>query len=256
MLPCRKAPRKKSMLRILPILTAAEIFASFLITYIIGVIKKDVDVFLPYISYTSVDEPQKSVFSQSLNIGALLLGFNAYIRFLQVKACYENLSPNENRLNKAGLVLGLISAFGLSMVGNFHARYAKVPHYFGAFLAFAIGSAYCWVQNFLTGKDTSVCIKRVRFVVSVLVSILLVTFIITVIYYKRNKYQGSKYTVHKGVYLTSTCSEWLLALMILIYVGTFFHDFRHVQFKFPTTIYKEADACDHEMNDSEAATGL
>ncbi|XP_036369166.1 DNA damage-regulated autophagy modulator protein 2-like isoform X3 [Octopus sinensis] len=203
MLPCRKAPRKKSMLRILPILTAAEIFASFLITYIIGVIKKDVDVFLPYISYTSVDEPQKSVFSQSLNIGALLLGFNAYIRFLQVKACYENLSANENRLNKAGLVLGLISAFGLSMVGNFHARYAKVPHYFGAFLAFAIGSAYCWVQNFLTGKDTSVCIKRVRFVVSVLVSILLVTCILITIINQKNCFSYFFYSIIKNFLLSN-----------------------------------------------------
>ncbi|GAB1608191.1 DNA damage-regulated autophagy modulator protein 1-like [Argonauta hians] len=228
--------RASGMLWILPLATAIWILASFIITYTIAVVSKDVDLFLPYISYTAIKEPQKSVFSQFVNIGAILLGLTACVRFLQVKACYIDITPCERRLNRAGLVLGLLSALGLSMVANFQAKLLKFPHYLGAFMAFAIGTVYCWVQSFLTRRATSLCIYRTRFGTSITISAVLFIFVSTMIFYKTNKFPGSKYSIHKGVYLTSTCSEWLLAIMVLVFVLTFMHDFRSMKFQ-PPNLY-------------------
>jgi len=72
-----------------------------------------------------------------------------YVRYKQVHA----LNPEESRiikLNKAGLVLGLLSCFGLSVVANFQKTAFFVVHVCGAVLTFGMGSLYMFVQTILS----------------------------------------------------------------------------------------------------------
>lgn len=84
-----------------------------------------------------------------LNIAAVLCIATIYVRYKQVHA----LSPEENviiKLNKAGLVLGILSCLGLSVVANFQKTALFAAHVSGAVLTFGMGSLYMFVQTILS----------------------------------------------------------------------------------------------------------
>uniref|UniRef100_A0A673SN36 CWH43-like N-terminal domain-containing protein n=1 Tax=Suricata suricatta TaxID=37032 RepID=A0A673SN36_SURSU len=89
--------------------------AAFIFSYIIAITLHYVDPALPYISDTGTLPPEKCLFGAMLNIAAVLCIATIYVRYKRVHA----LNPEENRIiriNKAGLTLGLLSCFGLSIV--------------------------------------------------------------------------------------------------------------------------------------------
>lgn len=233
---------KHSMLWLLPLITAVWILGSFIITYVIAVANGRVEPNFPYISYTAIYAPERAIFSQLVNIGAVLLGSTAYVRYIQVKADYPHMSTKMRGCNVASLVLGMLSALGLSMVANFQAKIIQIPHYLGAFFAFGLGTVYCWVQTVITGKiftrdfNYSRGVLILRIFISISVTIILFIFTATKIFYKKHKFPGSKWNVHRGVYLTSTSTEWLLAICILLYVLSFIAEFRNIRLRFPEIV--------------------
>ncbi|KAF6074367.1 DNA damage regulated autophagy modulator 2 [Phyllostomus discolor] len=92
--------------------------AAFIFSYITAITLHHVDPALPYISDTGTVAPEKCLFGAMLNFAAVLCVATIYVRYKQVHA----LSPEGKcvlRLNRAGLVLGLLSCLGLSLVANF-----------------------------------------------------------------------------------------------------------------------------------------
>ncbi|XP_073090532.1 DNA damage-regulated autophagy modulator protein 2 isoform X3 [Manis javanica] len=123
--------------------------AAFIFSYITAIVLHHVDPALPYISDTGTIAPEKCLFGAMLNIAAVLSVATIYVRYKQVHA----LSPEENciiKLNKAGLVLGLLSCLGLSLVANFQKTAFFAVHVCGAVLAFGMGSLYMFVQTILS----------------------------------------------------------------------------------------------------------
>ncbi|CAK7304775.1 DNA damage-regulated autophagy modulator protein 2 [Vulpes lagopus] len=123
--------------------------AAFIFSYITAITLHHVDPALPYISDTGTVAPEKCLFGAMLNIAAVLCIATIYVRYKQVQA----LSPEETRiikLNKAGLVLGLLSCFGLSVVANFQKTAFFIVHVCGAVLTFGMGSLYMFVQTILS----------------------------------------------------------------------------------------------------------
>ncbi|XP_059139521.1 DNA damage-regulated autophagy modulator protein 2-like isoform X2 [Physella acuta] len=106
----------------LPILTAFWIISSFFISYATAIIKGHVEIHdFPYISHTAIDAPERCIFAQLVNMGSLMLGVNVYIRYIQMIQLLKLLGAKRKHenINKASLVLGFISAFGLTIVANF-----------------------------------------------------------------------------------------------------------------------------------------
>ncbi|KAM6220045.1 DNA damage-regulated autophagy modulator protein 2 isoform 3-T3 [Rhynchocyon petersi] len=119
--------------------------AAFIFSYITAITLHHVDPALPYISDTGTIAPEKCVFGVMLNVTAVLSVATMYVRYKQVHA----LSPEERRiirLNKAGLILGLLSCLGLSIVANFQgyvlhmittaAEWSMSFSFFGFFLTY------------------------------------------------------------------------------------------------------------------------
>ena len=78
----------------------------------------------PYISDTSTRPPESCIFSQLVNVGALLLAITFYIRYKQV-AEYINSYQMERRyraVNNISLLVGWFGALGLSVIANFQVR--------------------------------------------------------------------------------------------------------------------------------------
>ncbi|ERE88959.1 DNA damage-regulated autophagy modulator protein 2-like isoform 1 [Cricetulus griseus] len=124
-------------------------FATFIFSYITAITLHHVDPALPYISDTGTVPPERCLFGVMLNIAAVLGIATMYVRYKQVHA----LNPEENliiKFNKAGLVLGILSCLGLSLVANFQKSTLFVAHVCGAVLAFSMGSLYMFVQTILS----------------------------------------------------------------------------------------------------------
>ncbi|XP_005388995.1 PREDICTED: DNA damage-regulated autophagy modulator protein 2 [Chinchilla lanigera] len=136
-------------LSFLPIALVIWTAAAFTFSYIIAVTLHHVDPALPYISDTGTVAPEKCVFGAMLNIAALLCLATIYVRYKQVHA----LNPEENliiKLNKAGLVLGILSCLGASLVANFQKTALFVVHVSGSVLTFGMGIFYMFVQTILS----------------------------------------------------------------------------------------------------------
>ncbi|KAF6074370.1 DNA damage regulated autophagy modulator 2 [Phyllostomus discolor] len=119
--------------------------AAFIFSYITAITLHHVDPALPYISDTGTVAPEKCLFGAMLNFAAVLCVATIYVRYKQVHA----LSPEGKcvlRLNRAGLVLGLLSCLGLSLVANFQgyvlhmittaAEWSMSFSFFGFFLTY------------------------------------------------------------------------------------------------------------------------
>ncbi|CAH2319202.1 transmembrane 150B, partial [Pelobates cultripes] len=99
----------------------------------------------PYISTCGAYPPQSCIFSQVLNVGAMLAAWICVIRFQQIRDYGFH-----SRLNSASLAMGLLTALGTSIVANFQQSIQLQVHLVGAFLAFFVGNVYFWMQTVLT----------------------------------------------------------------------------------------------------------
>ncbi|KAJ6654355.1 hypothetical protein lerEdw1_006948 [Lerista edwardsae] len=189
----------------------------------------------PYISTCGAYPPQSCIFGQILNLGAFLGVVICYVKYQQVRdyGCHS-------RLNSVGLVLGLLCAFGSSIVGNFQQYNQLEMHLFGAFLAFVLGILYFWVQAFLTDqvkpRHGGPWIGPLRFSLSVCGSVLLIATV-ALFFMKR----GSE----------AAYCEWALAMDLFLLFGLFVVDFRHVG---ACSIHVKHQRTDQETQDIQVST--
>ncbi|KAK3706461.1 hypothetical protein RRG08_048029 [Elysia crispata] len=240
-------------LHYLPIISPVIILGTFIITYCISVSQGHVEVVFPYISYTAVHAPSSGIFGQLVNMGALLMAFVIYIRYLQMA---KDLSLIEatwtyKTVNKVSLGVGWVSAFGFSMVANFETVEMRPLHYTGAGLAFFLGVAYVWLQTSLSlryRRWTWVAIAQLTS--SIVTTVGMIILMSSKIIYKIQQYQGlgTKNDVLREVYLTSTISEWLTAFSIVLYVLTFYRDFARIELNPPTVTVRDRQVVMKDYN--------
>lgn len=240
----------------LPVITAVFIIASLFISYGVSVGHGHVEPDFPYISHTAIQTPERCIFAQLINIGAFLLAANIYVRFLQQKEIYKIGHPTrgsardrdhlcstrDRRIVVASLVVGWLSALGLSMVANFQTVEMRPPHYTGAALAFGLGMVYCWLQTSLSLRHKPwECVTVAQFINSVILTVCLVTFGIskTIFKVKETRGEGSKFDELRVVYLISTISEWLTAGAVVVFVLTFYSSFKTITLQGPKVLMCE-----------------
>ncbi|GFS24066.1 DNA damage-regulated autophagy modulator protein 2 [Elysia marginata] len=255
----QKEKRKKMMLttqlrkklQYLPIITPIFILGTFFLTYCISVSHGHVEFVFPYISYTAVHTPARGIFAQFVNIGAILLAANVYIRYLQMSEVLHRLVATwgYRTTNKASLGVGLISAFGFTMVANFQTVEMRYVHYTGAGLAFLLGVAYLWLQTSMSiryRRWSPVAISQL--VISIITSIFLVICILDLVFSLLITDYYKTCDSLRGVYLTSTFSEWLTAISILVFVFTFVRDFSTLELELPKVRLGDAEQAMREYN--------
>lgn len=72
------------------------------------------------------------------------MGIVAYLRYRQVRYICENhnVDKDTRKLNRRTLWLGILAAFGISIVANFQETNIFSVHLFGAWMAFGLGTVY------------------------------------------------------------------------------------------------------------------
>lgn len=217
--------------------------ASFVFAYITAVVLKHVDPLVPYISDTGTMAPERCVFGIMLDVSAFLGMATVYVRYKQVEALTGEAEIKLNRLNRFGLLLGLISSFGMCVVANFQKTTLFSMHLVGAVLTFGVGALYILAQTLLSLKmqphihSKGIYLARLGVGVWTLCSIISM-FISSVIMYsslrgvdvpqKLHWIPGETgYTAH----MISTVSEWSLAISFISFFLTYIRDFQKINLR-------------------------
>lgn len=232
----------------LPLLLVVLSVATFVVTYIIAILNDDISPEFPYISDTGTKPPESCIFSQFLNICAALCLCTIYVRYKLVEVLGDTVEDAKlRRLNKVGLFLGVLTAFGLSLVANFQETNVEPVHLTGAALVFCVGVVYAIIQTALSyhmepdfnGKY----ICRVRLTLTILSTLVMViTFVsASISRYQKNpdtdklhwKPDEPGFTTH----IISTIGEWITALLFLFYFLTFVRDFMRLKIEVRPQIF-------------------
>ncbi|BFZ15846.1 hypothetical protein BsWGS_18885 [Bradybaena similaris] len=231
-----------SRLGLLPISMVLLAAATFGVSYIIAVVRGDVRAAFPYISDTGSERPESCIFGQFLNVVAFLAFCTIYIRYKAVQAIAHSTLHDDHkmcRLNKSTLVLGIISAFGTSMVANFQeGTIVEAVHIVGAALTFIAGVLYCFLQSALSYhmypnyNGRRIC--RIRLCISSVALVGLFVSIIAAVFsfqqWNSKEHSHSKFHWAPGdpgysAHLVSTVGEWVTALTFMFFFFTYVREF-------------------------------
>lgn len=213
-------------------------------TYGIAVPLNHTFPYLPYISYTGVEVPERGIFTFTMAVTSIMLAANAEMRYLFVKLIFQekNMNKKWERTNLAGLVLGFISSLCLLLIGCFQVDEMEHPHNSGVFLFFVIAIGYLWLQTVITWKLRHVAKKpqdgKIRLRIWIWQILISAASTIILILYCVSKgsinLQGKAKTgiigdTLQGVFLVSATTEWLLLFSIMVFVLTFIPGFKRLK---------------------------
>ncbi|ROI46626.1 DNA damage-regulated autophagy modulator protein 2 [Anabarilius grahami] len=131
----------------LPVALVIWSSATFLISYATAVVLGHADLFVPYISDTGTEVPERCVFGFMLSISAFLGLGTMYVRYKQVQALISASESGLQLLNFTGLLMGIFSTVGMCVVANFQKTDMMSIHLLGAGLTFGPGTLYILVQT-------------------------------------------------------------------------------------------------------------
>uniref|UniRef100_A0A669ETG3 Transmembrane protein 150C n=1 Tax=Oreochromis niloticus TaxID=8128 RepID=A0A669ETG3_ORENI len=158
--------------------------------------------------------PASCVFSEVMNLAAFVGFFIAVFRYLQLKGKID-----KPWLNISSLVVFSISSFGMTIVGNFQVFTEENIHNIGTIMVFGLGTLFCWLQSYITlrvnlkneGKMAAIA----RFLLSGSITLCMILYF---------SLMSQRLHMH-----ASRC-QWVLVMILLIFISTFAIEFRHSSF--------------------------
>lgn len=178
------------------------------------------------------------------------MGLTVYTRYRQVQAVceqHDNVKKQIGRLNKNGLLAGFGSCLGISIVGNFQETNVRMVHFFGAFLAFGLGTVFFWFQAvttyYIQPHVGTIYKAHLRLGLSVLCTIGFIVVAITGIisHILFNGPNPRKWLPSDGgweFHVASSIAEWIVATAFCFYILTFTDEFRYIEFDHPPVSFK------------------
>lgn len=219
----------------LPLLLVVLSATTFIVTYIIAIVRHDVTPDFPYISDTGTKPPESCIFSQLLNMSAALCLCTIYVRYKLVLVLVGHEDAKLRRINKAGIVLGILTSIGLSLVANFQETAVAAVHVTGAVLVFGVGVLYSLIQTILTYQMhpnfNGLYICRLRLTLTLAPAcLMLMTFIGATISRIQmepgtDKLNWKPSQPGYAAHIVSTVGEWMTSILFLFYFLTFVRDF-------------------------------
>lgn len=205
-------------------------------------------VYIPFISDTGTTPPESCLFGQVLNIGALLFTVTTYVRYRQVRFIQAMAEVNLSKFwNNLGLVFGILSSIGLTIVGNFQETSILFIHLIGAGMTFGFGSAYMSVQTAISyfvrnfyNKYPEININKKMIYFKIAVSVCCCLLIIVAgisILMALVEFKGESipcWSESDGGFtlkLVATVTEWCLTICFLCYLFTSANEYKLIEYE-------------------------
>eukprot|EP00051_Salpingoeca_urceolata_P020983 m.321963 g.321963 ORF g.321963 m.321963 type:complete len:261 (-) comp19713_c0_seq21:96-878(-) len=236
--------RQSKVLTWLPFSCAATLIVGFATPFVVAALRDDVNPLWPYISDTGARPPESCIFTLFLVLAGQQLGILTLARHWQV--C--NLgSRNLSKASRWATVMGGISCLGLVLVASFQDVNVMSVHLVGAAGTFFGGIVFEALTTWLCYQEGGPrWLVRFRIVLTVTGALALIsTCACAYIAWRENpdddkthcKRPDPRLTgplsfwhhcdVGFGWHLGSTISEWVAALVNVVFVLTLRHEFRH-----------------------------
>lgn len=244
----------------LPVFLTSFALIAFVTAYGMAVKEGYLNALFPYISDAGGRPPQSCIFGQFLNIAAVIGSLSIYIHYKHIKEFNITDMPQIIRFNTVSLWIGFLACLGMSIVANFQVYNSLVTHMIGAAMVFGLGMVYCWLQCVISykmrymGMSSSLSCYT-RFILSLAVTLFFITtFIGASIATNELTKSQSKHSTHGNAtatavpptttmyehkwkesdpgydaHLTSTFSEWFMAICFLLFFMTYFREFQKIQ---------------------------
>lgn len=219
----------------LPVITIILTLGTFILSYILAVLKKDVNAYFPYISDTGTKVPESCVFGQLLNMASAISICTLYVRYKLVKSIVQPEDDSILKLNKHAFFWGILSPLGLSLVANFQETSVEIVHVIGATMVLGFGVVYEFLQTAISFRMhpsyNGLRICKVRLVISIISVIGFLTSTTSAVVsriqgHPEDKLHWKPTDGGFAAHITSTISEWVTALAFIGFFFTFISDFR------------------------------
>ncbi|XP_008299211.1 DNA damage-regulated autophagy modulator protein 1 [Stegastes partitus] len=203
---------------------------TFIISYIIAIVRHDVEIIFPYISDTGANPPESCIFGLMTFIVACAAMATIYARYKFVDKMNEDTRAVNQKLNLAALWIGLITCLGMCIVATFQETTMTIAHDIGAALFFVSGVLYIILQSVISyqafpfGATITVCWTR-----ALIASIAALAFFPTVIcagFVKRTDLHMKKDDPAYPFHVASAACEWTVAFSFVCFFLTYIHEFK------------------------------
>ncbi|XP_026183062.1 DNA damage-regulated autophagy modulator protein 1 [Mastacembelus armatus] len=220
----------KQGLCFLPVFLVIWSSSTFIVSYLIAIFRHDVDVIFPYISDTSANPPESCIFGLMTFISACAGIATIYSRYKYVEKLNEETSVVRPSLNKAALVLGVLSCLGMCVVATFQETAVTVVHDMGAMLFFVSGIIYIILQSVISfsaypyGASRSVC--GVRAGIAIISVLAFIPTVVCAVFVKQTELHRNRDNEDYPMYVTSAVCEWVVAFSFVCFFLTYIDDFK------------------------------
>ncbi|XP_077401652.1 DNA damage-regulated autophagy modulator protein 1 isoform X1 [Vanacampus margaritifer] len=245
----------------LPVFLVAWSSSTFILPYVIAVLRRDVDVLFPYISDTGANPPESCIFGLMTFVSACAGVATVYCRFKFVEKLSEGTRVASPRLNKTALALGMLACLGMNVVATFqveaffvvntHAIKGCVVcwdfashvvafdwqettvtavHDMGALLFFVTGVLYILLQSAISyhffpyGSSVAVC--RARLAVAVIALLAFFPTVICAFFVKQKDLHRDAGSEDYPFHVASAVCEWIVAFSFVCFFLTYIDDFK------------------------------
>ncbi|XDV25034.1 hypothetical protein PO909_029035 [Leuciscus waleckii] len=209
--------------------------STFIISYIIALFRRDVDVVLPYISDTGATPPESCVFGFMSTITSFAAFATMYAEYKFVERVHERTGAVSPVLNKASFAVGIISCVGMCLVATFQETTVMVVHDLGALLFFIFGVIYTIIQSVISyrahpyGPSKWMCHFRAFFAAVAFVAVFPTIFCAISVGTSKLHWDinDKEYTIH----IVSVACEWIAAFSFVFFFLTYIQEFQQFTLK-------------------------
>lgn len=239
---------------VFPVLVFLWFPLTFSLTYGLAITLNHVGSMVPYICDSGAFSPESCIFGQMVNVGAFLVLFVIYGRYLFIKELYRtyDLSDTILYVNRIAGKAGVASVIGMTIVANFQETNVLPIHIFGAAVGLGFGCVYIILQTFLTDEIYPLSATRsILFARKACSALAAISFSITILFATLAfpQYRGS-YLARWGrddggnlcmFHMVSTSAEWITVLAGILFFLTYAPEFQKLYLYEPVICIQTTD---------------
>jgi len=217
-----------------PLVFAVILAIGIFVPCIIALINDHVSPYVPYISEGGGTFPEAGIFSISICISSILSQWILLIRYILVQEMNSYTGNDTNGfLNKISLAIGGLATVALIVVASYPASTITQVHNSAAGVACVCYVIYLISHTIISFRllgRTKVSYFRLVITIGSTVALILVTTfgLIGSSQWTADYWAGKKKPGDKGFvsYVISASSEWIMALLLIMFFSTFVPEFR------------------------------
>ncbi|XP_035222753.1 DNA damage-regulated autophagy modulator protein 1-like [Stegodyphus dumicola] len=241
--------------KFLPLLTSSCMLLAVSLPYLVAVTLEKVHMFLPYISHAAAFPPESAFLSIFMAIGTFFGIPTFFLRFVAVDQKRNRLEPRKIRiLNIIALGVGCLAAIAMLLSSHYpvgyvtHERYdwmksVVIPHFSCTALLITLYTVYVLIQAYLTYVQRKKSTKNVFVHATLAMCVVITNWTSCLPFYAAMREMAPRIVdaetgeitleskEYSFYYIISSLSEWAFTFFSILFIATFYRDFKHMKLK-------------------------